>query len=159
MPFGQVLTEITIDDSQIYKLLGPAVSTKIKSKYVRVLNKLGQLAVQAYQSKVPVDTYQLRDTQISILKRATSRDPIVQVGIVNTIHTGSRGDSMPAPMLADILNIGLGKGGNSLHRTRTSDAIAPFSGISRGQPTKNWIRSARQAFANAKRNYLSANRF
>lgn len=155
MPFGDILTEITIDDSQVVKILGPARTAQITAKYVRVLNKLGQLSVDAYQSKVPIDTGELRN-YITILKRASSKDPVVQVGILGNFHKGRKNHPTFAPFLADILNIGISETtGKKLHRTQSSKAISPFSSIGAGSGTENWIRSARQAFSAAKGKYLS----
>lgn len=154
---GLVITEITIDDSQLRRALGPNITNKITRKYVTVLNKLAALSRDAYQSKVPVDTFELRDTQIKILKRASFVSPIVEIGVVNTTHRG-RGHSINTLQLVDILNIGK-LNGRDLFRTKTSDAKSPYSSISRRSPTAGWIRSARSAFATARRTYLSANRF
>ena len=160
MTSGEILHTITIDDSGIKGILGPAITKKVVSKYVTLLNKLGTLCANAYKSKVPVDTFELRDKYVAVLKKATSADPTVNVGIVNATHYGRDKKPLPAPYLAiEILNLSKSKGGNPLLRTKTSDAVDPYSSIGRRTPTKGWIKAARLAFANSRRTYLSASRF
>lgn len=158
MPSGFTLTEITIDDSQLRQVLGLPISKRIVSKYVGKLNKLAYLCKDSYQSKVPVDTLELRNVYIDVLKKATSASPSVQIGIVYGTHLGRDRKPMGTLALADVLNLGV-LNGRTLHRTQTSHSVGSFSSIPKGEETRNWIKKSRLAFASVKRTYLSGSRF
>jgi hypothetical protein len=158
-----ILTEIelhpeTIKNLQVLsKIAGSRVTASQRQRLVRVTNKLAELALDAYRSKVPIDTRELRDEQIKILSHARGTNFYASVGIVETVHVG-RGQAHPAPLLADMLNAGVGEKGQLLHRTRSSDAgslSARFSSIPAGESTRGWITSARRAYGQVRRAFLN----
>lgn len=154
-----ILHEIELDDIGVRNVLPESITFNIRKRHVFTLNKLAQFAKEAYQSKVPVDTYELRDTQIKILKRASQADMRATIGVIDSDHIGSRHQVVPAPLLARLLQRGRGEYNQPLRRTKISDAIPPFSPISAGVSTSGWITNARRAFNASKGKFLSAYQF
>lgn len=150
-----------LDTSATAKAFGIRTTNKtVEQIVVAIINKSAGISRDAYKSKVPVDTGLLRDRFIKVLQTATVGRPIALVGIASGDHQGN-GKRRSASLLAQMLDAGVGdERGQRLHRTRNSEAIAPFSAIrvpGRGiVPTDNWIASGRVAATNVRRRYLSA---
>jgi len=158
-------TRIELDPRTIKNLafLGKVLGSKRAStrleKLVKVTNKLAKIALDAYKSKVPVDTSELRDTHLKILKQARQSSPYAIVGIRDGVHMGRNKKPKSAVELARMLQAGVGvESGQILHRTQTSKAVEGYSAIARRAPTKDWITKARQAFAQKRRVFLDSGR-
>lgn len=141
---------------RVRKVIGNKAYQSLTAKTTKRVNELAQLALDAYRSKVPVDGGALRNSNLR-LELATPQSGIASV-IVDGSHQTRRpelakrfGTITQADVLAQVLNIGTyGKGG-LYKRSRDSQPISPYSGISSRTPTKDWISKARQAFAQARR--------
>lgn len=149
MPEELTRIEITAESFAITDRIKSLISVRAgqtqEQRLVAYTNKLAQLALKAYQSKVPIDTAELRDSDLAILERASRNAPYASVGILDIDHTSRHGHVMPAIELANLLN------SNAFRRSRVSDAVAPYSPASGS--TAQWITSARQAFGQVKRFY------
>lgn len=139
------LQRIVVDDSEVRKLLGSKLANSIRAKNaVQITNKVAQLALQAFQSKVPIDTGELRDS--IYIQYATARNLEARIYVLKDTHYGR--DSIPRPMAEVINYLQYGSG----QRSRPSVAISPYTSVT--GPTAPWITTARRAFAQTRRNYL-----
>lgn len=164
MPSGEEYTRIELDPLTIKNLdfIGKIAGARAKAtqleKIVKITNKLAKMSLDAYKSKVPVDTEELRDRQLRILKQARQSSPYASIGVVDEIHVG-RGRPKSAVELARMLQSGLGEHGRVLRRTRQSKAVQGYSSVARRSPTAGWINKSRQAFAQKRRVYLDSGRY
>lgn len=151
------LTRIVVDPASyanfdlVQKSLGYRARSIAEKKVAKRMDALGTLALNAYKSKVPVDTFHLRDTNLTRSPRVFTRLDREIVVSVSGSHTGRRGNTMDSGQLADFLNLGTSPRGNSYRRSRTSANIPPYRSIARRSPTAGWITSARLAYAAARR--------
>lgn len=136
------------------KILGSKRAASQLERVVKVTNKLAKMALDSYKSKVPVDTQELRDQHIKILKQARQSSPYAIVGVKDGTHIGRNKRPKSAVELAQVLQRGEDFG-HTLKRTRTSLAVEGYSAIAKREPTKGWITKARLAFAQKRRVYLS----
>lgn len=134
---------------RIRSVLGERAYASLTEKTIKKVNALAELGLKSYQSKVPIDTGALRNQNLH-LTQATRANPIATISVDGS-HTGRRGHTTQSSILADYLNIGTSPGGTSLRRSRESEATSPYTSIGAKQPTKGWIKSARLAFAAARR--------
>lgn len=163
---SEVLTELVIGQIQSLDTAATAKAFNIRTTnksieqiMISILNKSAEISRDAYKSKVPVDTGLLRDRFIKVLQKASLSSPIALIGVASGDHQGN-GGRRQATLLAQMLDAGLGEErGQKLHRTRNSEAIAPFTAVivpGRGVvSTANWIASGRVAATNVRRRYLS----
>lgn len=131
---------------RIRSVLGNRIYGVVYDKTINRVNALGELALRAYRSKVPVDTTRLRNTNIQGIKMRGE----YQV-VVSGSHTGRRGKTMQSSILAEYLDKGTSPAGRVLRRTQDSIADDPYTSLGRRTPTAGWITSARKAFAAARR--------
>jgi len=141
---------------RVKKVLGNKAYQSLTEKTTKRVNTLGNLALEAYRSKVPINSGSLREFNI----RFEAATP--QTGIASVIVDGSHksadrklaarfGEISQADVLAQILDIGTyGKGG-LYKRTQNSYATGKFSSVGGGTPTKGWISAARRALGQARR--------
>jgi len=134
------------DFDTLFKVL-PQASRDLDNFTVQKLNKIAQDGLKAFQSKVPVDTKQLREEQIQV-NYANKNSMTAKVYIPDQPHTNTPRTKHPptAPELARILDEGRGRYGSTLTRTRTSIAWEGFSPIGRRERTAGWIQSGYMAF-------------
>lgn len=131
------------------KILGGKIATRYETRLVKVTNKLAQEALRALQSKVPIDTGELRNNFLAIDYAKTS-NLTANVGVDNGNHLGRDRRPISSFELAFArLNEGSGK------RSQDSHAVSPYSSIPFESPTKGWITSAIRAFGQRKRNILN----
>jgi hypothetical protein len=152
--------------AQIESLLGPKASENQRTRLVRATNKLAQLALLAYQSKVPIKTGELRNQRLQV-KYATQRDGEAEIYVSDAVHTEAKTQSSILAELLDTgtresrgLNLGPDRHskyfirsdrGRELLRSKDSDAVSPYySSLPGRSPTGGWIRSARVAFNNVR---------
>ncbi len=154
-----ILNEIELDPKSfkvldfLSKIGGTRLRGSREQKLVTLTNKLNELALDAYRSKVPYDTGELAETQIVITKRATQKLIYASVGVIDATHYGN-GDPKPAPLLASMLDEGIGEKGQALHYKHGSHARGPYRGIGSGS-TAGWIKKARTAYLNQERRLFS----
>ena len=134
---------------RVRSVLGEKSYAKLQDISLKRVNELARQGLDAYKSKVPIDTGALRNQNIT-LSEASRRRPEAIISVQGS-HTGRRGHTTQSSILADYLNIGSSPSGRSLLRSRASDAISPYSPIAGRKPTAGWIQSARLAFAAARR--------
>ena len=135
---------------RIKSVLGDKSYNSLTAKTTKRVNELAQLAVDAYRSKVPIDGGELRDSNIK-LELATPQSGIASV-LVSGKHTSVKtGNVTQSDLLAQLLDIGTSPVGKDYKRSRVSAAINPYTPLAARSATKGWIRSARQAFASARR--------
>lgn len=147
-----VLDSKTTDNlNLIQSSLGYKARSNMERKIAKKMDALGNLALAAYRSKVPIDTGLLRDSNIQKSPRTFVRSSKELTIYITGSHTGRRGNTMPASVLAEILDNGFSERGFPYRRTRTSSSVPPFTSIARRLPTAGWILSARNAFNAARR--------
>jgi hypothetical protein len=110
------------------------------------------LALKAFKSKVPIDTKELRD--VFIVSTFRTKNIEGDVYIAPGLHIGRDGKAVEADFLALFL---LDKGPYS--RSRTSDAVSPFSSESKGTAHKGWIEKSENALKRHLANYLRTTDF
>jgi len=149
-------TDSKLSLERVRKVLGDKSYASLTEKTTKRVNELAQLALESYQAKVPINSGQLRDSNIK-LQKATPQSGIAIISVSGSHKSADRklaarfGETTEADILADILNIGTYSQGALYKRTRDSVATGRFSAISKLTPTKGWITRARQAFAQARR--------
>lgn len=149
------LSTVELDDDDLQSF-SEETRKRVRQRYVNKVNDLAKLLLEAYQSKIPVDTGELRDQRLT-LHRATIGNPVAEIDIRGS-HYGRdrklfRGG---AGELAILLNDGNNEQGRPMRRSQASWAIEPYSSIGRRKSTANWVDSARRAFDQVKGRYLSA---
>lgn len=154
--FNISLDESAREVKDLFKNLGVEnqLNTIVTNKMEQVTNK----ALQAAQSKVPVDTETLRNLFIQATPFDGQKSQVyVSGGTHQTIHSPK---AKSASTLASLLDAGSGRRGftgravrgrfskaegqNELQRSRPSEAVSPFSSV-RGS-TAGWIEKAQQEF-------------
>lgn len=139
------------------KALSPALGRKVESYGNAILARAGQLAQQAAQSSVPIDTGELR-SHIQLLPANSFTDTVViSVAPVDHVNRGGKsfyrrgGNSNPkthvigSPALADLLNLGRSHTGKQFTRSRPSLAVSGFTSLS--GKTADWEDEARNQFS------------
>ena len=140
------LYKIQLDDSAL-DILGSA-GVKTKKQLQRVVQDLGFSARDAFKSKVPIDTGELReDIEVDVAPGEA------RIYLTASQHHGRRGKPIGIAELVQALQAGEYKG-RSLHRTQSSHNIAPYSSVAARTTTAGWITSAKVAFNNSYRKYL-----
>lgn len=149
------LSTVELDDDDL-KSFSEETRKRVREKYVKKVNDLAQLLLEAYQSKIPVDTGELRDRRLTMHK-ATLANPVAEIDVRGShygrdrlLYRGGAGD------LAILLNDGNNEAGRPMRRSQASWAIPPYSSIGRRKSTGGWVDSARRAFDQVKGRYLSA---
>lgn len=132
-------------DSQALDQLG-SVGIKTKKRLQGVVEDLGITAVRAFQSKVPVDTGELRNQHIDLRISGKGRDTEAVIYVDTSPHYGRRRKPMSASALAELLQ------NTGYKRSRGSEAFPPYSSVS--GTTAGWIDKGRQAFKSSYRTYL-----
>ena len=149
------LVDIYLDqDKYIIELaqLNTEIAGDIEDISVQAVNQYATLALKAFQSAVPIRTFQLRNSQIQVdFAKKSQGYPHASVYVVDSLHTASvkptgPGRSYhPASDLALILDKGqdyFPKKGKSvlqfLKRSRPSEPLAPYSASFSGY-TAGWI--------------------
>jgi len=96
-------------------------------------------AVNAFKSKVPVRTGQLRNFHIKAdLSSLSNVNPTLRFFVVDTPHTASNGRS--SALIAYELNLGNRPNSRRLFkRSRTSEAVGIYGFEAQGSPTRDWI--------------------
>jgi hypothetical protein len=149
------LYTIHIDASALNKMGGKGRKTEAKLR--KSLEQLTEVCVQAYQSKVPIDTGELRQTitpgPITVSTKGVSTSTVV---LKEVSHHGNRGIPIGSSELAIILQNGKSNGGGYLHRSRDSEAVGNFAPVGMGAPTAQWITKGTQAFNASYKRYLNA---
>ena len=139
------LQQININADVINNLNLKGGGNKIKQRLRAVLSDLVFTARDAFQSKVPIDTGELRDyIDIEINDQALTG----YVYIEDRTHYGRRRTPESAVRLAEILDQG------GFKRSRSSLPAGNYKAIREGAPTAGWIESGRRAFYQAYRKYL-----
>lgn len=139
------LQQINIDATAINALNLQGGGNKIKQKLRAVLSDLVFTARDAFQTKVPIDTGELRDyIDIEINDQSLTG----YVYIEDRTHYGRRRIPESAVRLAEILDQG------GFKRSRASMPAGNYKAIREGAPTAGWIESGRRAFYQAYRKYL-----
>ena len=124
---SKIAVEFKDNGFERLKSMGIDLTEEIKKD----LNIVAKNVLFAYQSKVPIRTGELRNTQLQV-NFARSLDSVASVYVVDRVHVNSWGTPPTASGLADTLNIGTFK------RSRVSDARAPF-GTASSPDTTGWI--------------------
>jgi hypothetical protein len=111
-----------------------------------------ELGLKAFKSKVPIDTKELRNIFITSTFRTKSIEG--DVYIAPGLHIGRDGKEVEADFLALFL---LDKG--PYHRSRTSDAISPFSSEPKGAAHQGWVLKSENALKRHLADYLRSTDF
>ena len=141
------LQQINIDATVINNLNLQGGGTKIKNRLKAVLSDLVFTARDAFQSKVPIDTGELRDyIDINIDDKSLTG----YVYIEDRTHYGRRRTPESAIKVAEALDDAI----HNFKRSRDSLPAGNYRAIREGAPTAGWIESGRRAFYQAYRKYL-----
>lgn len=147
------------------KKLSPSLAADLKRISANAIDEIGELAKFAYQSKIPVDTAELRNS--FIIKSSPSRSsnqPQSTVYVFKGTHYGRDRKPIDSQKLADLLNIGDGPKGD-LRRSHNSAAIGSipvvksFGSEGKGTPTRDWIAKADRALNGKIQSYLNQKDF
>lgn len=139
----------------------PALADKVKDMGETALRKVSDLGMAAYQTKVPIDTGELRgfspDSGL-IIRHYSSME--VTICIKGVDHIGADGKAKPAIDLANILDAGVGDKGKELTRTKKSLAsrvgIIRFSSEAYRSETRDWEGKAYNAVIKVLPRFLSS---
>ena len=139
---------------RVRSVLGNKAFASLTAKTTKKVNELAYKALDAYRSKIPIEKLPgggaLRNSNLQITP-ATPQSGVATVSIEGT-HVSVRSRKVQdASALAQDLDNGVARTGKDYKRSRISDAVSPYSAVSKGAQTKGWIRSARQAFAQVRR--------
>lgn len=141
------LQQINIDATAINALNLQGGGNKIKQKLRAVLSDLVFTARDAFQTKVPIDTGELRDyIDIEINDQSLTG----YVYIEDRTHYGRRRIPESSIKVAEALD----DARNPFKRSRASMPAGNYKAIREGAPTAGWIESGRRAFYQAYRKYL-----
>lgn len=139
------LFKISVESDQaIIRLaeIGAEFATELEAINAKALNKVGIAALAAFRSAVPVDTEQLRNSQIQIdFSKKNQKQLTAKVYVVDSPH-GRNGIS--ASNLATKLDKGIGKTKTGLQflyrRTQDSKPVDPYSfSLAAKSRTAGWI--------------------
>jgi hypothetical protein len=146
------LQRIQLDASALDKLGSAGIKTK--KRLENVVKDLSITAVRAFQSKVPIDTGELRNQNIDVKIEGKGLNTTAIIYIDDAAeHYGRRKESMLSVVLAKALQAGVYKG-KKLNRTRDSAAFPPYSSIGARTTTAGWIYKGRAAFLSSYKTYL-----
>ena len=157
----RILTKVVLSTEsnksleRVRRALGNKSYQTVLGTATKKVNSLAQLSLEAYQSKVPIDSGELRGN----IQRttATPQSGLSEVFIdgphtsVTRVLASKYGEIKQSDVLAEILDIGIKGVKGRFKRTRDSLTTGVFSTVSAGTDTKGWISKARQAFGQARR--------
>lgn len=141
--------------------LSEEISLDIDADNLKMVNKTAILALQAFQSAVPIHGFQLRNDHIQYSAANKKQSTFsASVYIIDRSHnsspkpTGPSRSYLSSPRLAEILDQGydyLPRKGSKikqiLHRSQNSQPTGPYSfSIGQGSRTKRWINRAYDEF-------------
>lgn len=155
-----ILTKIVLSTdsnkslARVKRVLGDKSYQSLLAKTTKKVNSLAQLALEAYQSKIPIDGGQLRNQNLQ-LKQATPQTGVAEI-FIDGPHTSVKpelarrfGTIKQSEVLAQILDIGSYGKNRLFNRSRPSQATGRYSAVT--GTTARWIAKARQAFAQTRR--------
>lgn len=116
------------------------------------LDLASQYGVDVSKSVVPIDTLELRNSQI---RKANKLRFSVSVIVTDDVHIG-HGKPQPASQLASILHDGYNERGRFMRRTKSSLPLIPgVTSIQARTPTKGWINKSDRIFTQGLQAHLS----
>lgn len=105
-----------------------------------VVNEVAKSSQYSYQSHVPINTGELRNTEIQIdFAKKNQKQLKAKIYVVDQIHINSRGRPLQASTLAILLNESA-----KYRRTKDSFATGGFDTVGAGEPTESWIQNAQR---------------
>lgn len=119
--------------------LSSGIATELDQYSKDIVNDLSKVALNAYKSKVPIDTGELRGQIIRLSPRGNKTAYTAKIYIPDSsIHVSGRFGVIErnSASLADLLNQ------NSTYKRTQTSLSAGFSPIVRGQPTAGWQEQA-----------------
>ena len=143
------LFTVRLNDSDLDKL--GQLGYKTKRKLQPIVENLAFSARDAFKSKVPIDTGELR-SDIEIKHNGPKEFIVYAEGLHSpTEHFGRRstGAETIAKVIADLqAGTWTSKNGKTkvLHRSQTSEKISPYSSIGQGAETAGWLDDAKAAY-------------
>lgn len=136
----------------------PAVQREVRKIARNAILEAADFAVMGAKSAVPVDTFELRGTDLDngmIQKTPVSLSRLTcMVYVSNTTHYGRRNHPKSASSLALLLDSGKSENGRDMKRTKNSAAINKFGTRRKGSPTAGWIGQAQKSVLRGVRSYL-----
>lgn len=144
-------------DSSVRELdaIFPGAGAEVLAYLQNLSRDLQGASKDAFLTKVPFYTGELRNAQIIDKDKSTKTKPGFTVFVIDTKHTSTYGRRKPTGAeLAEILDVGISeKNGAPLHRRK--NAVPAFNKLtslvapSKGSPTKGWVDSALAAIEKA----------
>ena len=117
---------------RVKSVLGDKSYQYVLGKTTKKVNSLAQLAIEAYQSKIPIDGGQLRNQNLQ-LSPATPQSGVAEI-FIDGPHTSVRpklaarfGSIKQSDILAQVLNIGTYGEGRLFKRSQPSQAVGKYS--------------------------------
>lgn len=138
---------------QSYQLLNElkkiGLDVPIKQELKSIMTNVIDFGLHAAQSKVPVDSAELRNKDIRA-SYPSGNNLIGSVFVTEAAHYGKKRYPTSASLLAEWLNEVGGR------RTQTSIFIPPFGPVTFGTSTAGWILEAQSDFLNKINSYIRA---
>lgn len=133
--------------------LSSGLAAAFRTIAYNAVDQAGELGRFAAQSKIPIDTGELRNEfVVRDFPKNNSDSPKSNIYVLKGTHYGRDQKPLDSHKLAEYLQTGIGENGKSLFRTRNSAAIGSspiqisFGSESKRSSTADWIGKADRAF-------------